>query len=553
MKRALALSLLGWIALSQTPEPRSSFRVKYVAEGVVYLEGGRHLGLAEGMRLSVSRVNAPASEPARPIAELTIVAVAESSAVCEIVTSQEPVQVGDTARLSADDVEIIKALKSVAGGGKYAQVVTFSEGDPAEEEAREAVPRPPLPEVNRARGRVGFEYSSIREPGGAGLSSAQTGLIFRGDVTRIGGTHWNRSGYWRGRVNSRKGGLLDETLTDLMNRTYHLTFSYNNPRSNWVAGFGRLYLPWASSLATIDGGYVGRRYGKRTTFGLFAGSTPDPTSWNYNPNRQMLGTFGNYQKGSFDALHFTTTAGVAITRINWRPERQFAFFENGLFYKRYVSVYHNVEVDQFRRDPRPVASGGNGGAGVGRSFLTFRLQPHKVLALDFSHNYFRNVPTFDPRLVGTGLLDRLLFQGLSAGFRLDLPYRLNAYTSFGRSTRSGDTKRSLNQLYGVSMTGIWRTGIRADARYSQFDSSFGRGSYRSVSLSREVLEALRLEIQAGQQSFVSMLTNQNRAHFVNASADWLFGTHYFLGSGYTRYRGRIQNYDQLYLNVGYRF
>lgn len=550
VKREHALFLLlPCLALAQAPEVRTSFRVKYVAQDAVYLDGGRSAGLAEGMELSVTRDAYGAPGPSGAVAELEVRAVAESSAVCEIRTSKAAIQPGDSAVLSTKDIGTIRALRSYEGSRKYVQVVTFTEGDPLDEEAREQVPHPPSPSVNRARGRIGFEYNTLREPGGAGLNSSQLGLVFRGDVTRIGGSYWNLSGYWRGRLNSRTGGSDQETLTDLLNRTYHLTFSYDNPQSRWRAGFGRLYLPWASSLETIDGGYMGRRLGEKATVGMFAGSTPDPTSWNYNPDRQMLGTFANYETGSFESIHYSSTAGVAVTRIRWRPERQFAFFENALFFKRNVSIYHNLEVDQFRSDGQAV---GNGTA-ISRSFFTLRLQPHKILSLDFSHNYFRNIPTFDPRLVGTGLVDKLLFQGVSAGVRLDLPYRLSLYSSLGRSDRSGDARRSLNQMYGVTFAGIWRTGIRADARYSRFDSAFGRGSYRSLSFTREIGEALRFEFQAGEQNFVSVLTDQNRARFANANVDWFIGTHYFLGSGYTRYRGRIQNYDQLYTNLGYRF
>jgi len=45
--------------------------------------------------------------------------------------------------------------------------------------------------------------------------------------------------------------------------------NYDNPDSHWVAGFGRMYLPWAVSLDTIDGGYVGRRLGRGATVGVF--------------------------------------------------------------------------------------------------------------------------------------------------------------------------------------------------------------------------------------------------------------------------------------------
>ncbi len=543
MKAACLIFLLGCTLCAQQPQPRTTFGVKYVAEGVVYLDGGREAGLAEGMKLSISK---DGGTQAGVIAELEVTAVAAASAVCEVKNPRAELKPGDLAELSAEDAQIIQAMKTTESSRKYAQVVTFTEGDPLEEEARAAVPHRPSPAVNRARGRVGFEYNSIRQAGGG--NSSQLGLVFRTDMTRIGGTYWNLSGYWRGRLITRGGSPQTQTITDLINRTYHLTLSYANPQSRWSAGFGRLYLPWANSLETMDGGYIASRIGRGFTAGVFAGSTPDPTSWNYNPNRQLAGTFVSHSQGSFESVRFTSTAGVAVSRIGWKPERQFAFLENGLFFKSFLSIYHNLQSDLIKGQPS-----GSNGVRLSRSFLTVRVQPARFLSLDFSHNYFRTLPTFDLRLIGTGLVDQLLFQGVSAGFRLALPMQFTVYSSLGRSDRTGDTRRSLNRMYGVTKSDIFRTGIRADARYSRFDSAFGSGNYRALSLTREVGQAARIEIQAGDQNFTSALSGQNRSRFVSASGDWNFARHYFLSGGNTLYRGRVQNYNQFYFSLGYRF
>ena len=92
--------------------------------------------------------------------------------------------------------------------------------------------------------------------GATNLTSSDVGFVFRGDITRIGGTYWNLSGYWRGRI-TQTSAASAQTLQNLINRTYHLSLTYDNPNSNLVAGVGRLYLPWAPSLDTIDGGYFG--------------------------------------------------------------------------------------------------------------------------------------------------------------------------------------------------------------------------------------------------------------------------------------------------------
>lgn len=547
------------VAQAQQPEVRTVFRVKYVAEGAVYLDGGRNAGLAEGQKLDVKRSGTTTLESrtgdvkaTRIFAQLEVTSVAESSAVCEVRSSTEQVRTGDMAYLSPEDVEKLAQLRAASGVRRYPQVVTFSEGDPLDEEAREAVPRPPLPEINRARGRIGFEYNGIASRSGFSSRSTQLGLVLRLDMTRLGGSYWNLSGYWRGRLNSRSGGTQPETLNDLINRTYHLNLTYSNPASRWVAGFGRLYLPWASSLNTLDGGYLGRRFGKGTTVGLFAGSTPDPTSWNYNPDRRIAGTFANFEGGGFDSFRYTSTVGVAVSSIRWRAERQFAFFENGIFYRRHFTLYHSLEADRAKGINQASQSLPRR-AVVSRSYLTLMVQPHPRLSLSLNHNYFRDLPTFDSRLVSTGLVDKLLFQGLSGGARLELPRRITLFTSLGRSAKTGDTRNSWNQMYGITLGEIWRTGLRADLRYSKFESSFGRGSYRSLSLSRHFGENFRWEVQGGLQNFASPLTQETRSHFVNTILDWFPGTHYFFESGVTFERGHLQDYDQWFVILGYRF
>jgi hypothetical protein len=562
-------ALLPPLALAQQAVERTSFRVKYIAQGAVYLDGGRAAGLKEGQKLLVRRAVVPAgpaspgAAPAAPsgiIATLHVISVAAASAVCEIDSSTEPVRVGDTAQLAGEEVKAVQEERRLSGMRAYPQLVTFDALDPVIEEARASVPRPPSPEINRIRGRIGFEYSTVLARNNPTTANSEVGMVARLDMTRIAGSYWNFSGYWRGRFSSLSGGGQPATITDMINRTYHASLIYDNPNSRWVAGGGRLYLPWASSLDTMDGGYFGRKYGERTTAGVFAGTTPDPSSYDYNPDRRMGGAFVNLSGGSYEDFRYTTTFGVALTSLGWHAERQFAFLETGFFFKRYFSLYESLQVDA----PHAVVSSSSGAAssanpattstgGVNRSFLTLRYQPHRRFSLDLSHTYFRDFPTFDPALIGTGLLDRYLFQGLNVGGRIELPKKITLSTGVGRSSRTGDARSSWNQFYGVTLAELWHTGVRVDLRYSRFSSAFGSGNYRALSLSKQFSESFRWDLQGGLQSFASPLTNSTQSHFVNTYLDWSPGKILFFQAGYTWQRGGSLNYDQMLFTIGRRF
>ncbi len=542
------------IARSDDPSLRTVFKVKYVAEGVAYLEGGRAQGLKEGMKLEIEDSNLPAKQgdsanaaDPRVIAELEVSGVAETSAVTDIHDPKRPVKVGDLAYLSTGDAEALVQQRALSATRQYPAVISFTEGDTLDEEAREEVPRPPLPSVNRARGRIGFDTIETISHGTSNVTSSDVGMVFRGDITRIGGTYWNLSGYWRGRL-TKESAASQQTLQNLINRTYHINMTYDNPNSTIVASFGRLYLPWAPSLDTIDGGYFGKRLSKGSVLGVFGGSTPDPSSWDYSPNRAISGAFINFEGGEYNGFHYSATSGAGVSMVNWAIDRPFVFLEDSLSYKRTIAFYESAQLDS----PSGNSVAAAPGPGLGRNFTTVRFNPHPRVEFDANYNYFRDVPTFDPNLVGTTLLDRYLFQGFSAGGRVEVWNQIWLSTNLGRASGTGDAKSSLNQMYGVTFGRIPFVKLRADAHYAKFDSSFGSGSYESFSLSRQMSDRLRLELLLGQQNFSSTLTTNTRGRFVTGTVETTLGPHYYLQGNFTTNRGDM-SYDQFMFSIGYRF
>jgi hypothetical protein len=525
---------------------RTKFTVKYVAEGVAYLNAGRGAGLAPGMKLLVRRLlNAPGgNHQSEVIAQLSITSVAQNSAVAEIHDTTQTLRAGDLAYLSQDDVERAVAEKTLSRNS------SFVRGNTMMSRAGDARPAEFSADNGRIRTRIGLDYSAIHSSGSTPGSTSERGLSIQTDMTHIAGTHWNLQGYWRGRL-TNTSQPDEKTMQDYLDRTYIMQLYYDNPDSSWVAGFGRLYLPWATGLDTIDGGYVGRKVAKGVIAGAFLGSTPDITSWHYSPHQQIAGSFVNFEGGNYDSFQYSSTAGIGVNMLKWMIDRPFLFFENELSYKRSVSVYHTMIADAPQGITTDHVRPGNG---IGRSYLTIHYQPYRRISFDLYHNYLRDIPTTPTQMISTGLVDKLLYQGVSVGVRVEPIRHIQLYSTFGHADKSGDKRTTLNQMYGLTWTEIGHTGIRADLHYSKFASPYAQGDYKILTLSRNLGDRIQWSTQFGAQNLISSWTaNTGNSLFFDTSFDTNLTRHTFFQSGYTISRGSQLSYDQWYMSLGYRF
>lgn len=562
----LGLSVLpGRTQTAPPAEKPAVFRVKYVTEDAVYIDGGRNADLQEDMKLSV--VEAPADgTPSdgvrfrgdRHIAELRVSSISNSSSVCEVLEKKGELRPGQLAFLVPESLEQRQQAESAAEAEKYPILVTFTNGDPLDEEIREKEETRVIREspMSRIRGRFGLDFGRTTESGG--FNSKQVGLVIDADMSNLGGTCWNFAGYWRGYLNTSfvaipgtATGTQTQTLSDLLNRTYTIGFTYNSPYNPNILGVGRLYLPWAPSLSTIDGAYYGRRLKTFYTAGMFAGSTPNPASWSYAPDQQIVGSFVSTELGDFNTFHIISTAGVALEWVSLKPGRQFLFLENNLKWKRFLSIYSAVQVDAARTSPLP--DGGSNPTGISQTYNSLHIQPIHLVTFGVNYNYFRQLPTFDPRLIVTGVLNQYLFTGLSGDIRFEFPKHISLYGSLGKSNASGDSKTAWNEALGISFTNIWRTGLFFDAHYTKFNSSFGSGDYYAASLSKNLTDTLHLQMLGGKQAFVSTFTNNSNAIFLNATLDYSFARRYFVEGTFGWYQGTTMNYNQWSTLFGYRF
>jgi hypothetical protein len=593
-------ALAGQYEQKQAQPPKNIFHVKYISENSVYLDAGKNAGLEEGMILHIvppdpdgGTTEAVRFRGEAPLADVRVFSVADTSAAAEIITARGDLTVGDIACLDVKSIHAREDKANAEEATSYPVVVTFSSGDPLDEEIRATtVTEKLLPPIrNQIRGRIGVDLGFLSEPGG--VSSRQTGLLIDADISRIGGTHWDFRGYWRGDLTSQNSGNLGTgvspiVLNELLNHTYTLGIYYENPDSIVTAGFGRLYLPYAPSLSAIDGGYFGYKIRPSVTVGAFAGSTPDPTSWSYAPNQRIGGVFVNYAHGDFEHVRLNNTFGLAATSVGWHIGREFVFAENTISFGHKLSFYNSLQIDAGRTAPgfTPTTPGLTPLApqvystGLTQSFSSIHYQPIHLLTFSLNDNYLRNLPTFDPALlasgVGAALVQQYLFTGLSGGVDVALPYRITLSTDIGKSnsttpststsgtsgtsgstgstTSASDKTPSWNQMYGITFGEIKKTGLQLDLRYTKFNSSFGQGQFEFVSISRSIADRFHISLQGGTQTLSSStFTANTKSTFITSIVDMSLSRRFFIEGLYSYNMGTTMNYSQMNFTFGYRF
>ena len=90
-------------------------------------------------------------------------------------------------------------------------------------------------------------------------------------------------------------------------------------------------------------------------------------------------------------------------------------------------------------------------------------------------------------------------------------------------------------------------------RYSKFNSSFGSGNYKAISLSRSFRETLQWQLQGGLPKFQFDFDHHVADPLCYLLSGLVARKEMFFEAGYTWQRGGTMNYDQFQFMIGKRF
>ena len=384
---------------AQDAKVQTTFKVKFVAEGAVYLEGGRDAGLSEGQRLTISRGQSDESASGdKGTAEVRVLSVASASAVAEILSSDLEIHPGDTATLSGEDAQKLALLHASKEARKYPQVITFTEGDPMDEEVREYLPPSAIAgsqsDTRPHRGGIQFDQGTCLFGGRAKLVS---------DRVRVPGRHepYRRELLGPERILPRPVQFADEhgpgdhqrpsqsnlpPGLELQQSRFALGCRLRAllPSMGEQPGHHRRRLRGAPSRE-VHLWHV-RRFRTRSYFVELCAQSPDRRRI-FQPRGRQLRILPLHHHGWSRPSRGWTGTRTGST-CSWRT---------AFFYKRYLSIYHILQSDlllgstpQSPAPAPPIAdtSSPQTGPVLSRDFLTVRIQPFQVRQLRYQRELF---------------------------------------------------------------------------------------------------------------------------------------------------------------------
>ena len=524
----VAILLLAITVSGRAEELRTS--VKYVSASSVYLDKGSESGIQVGDKVSLIRGS-------ETIAKLEVTFLASSSVSCKILSATGEIHVGDEA--------IIEITPQV----HEAKSPEVTPDDSLASETHETTSKPIESQTNskfieRLKGRASVQV--YRQFGSGDENYTEPSLYLQTEAVNIVRTGVNLTIRFRTRQRESTDGVKTWN-----NRIYEASLRRYVQDSKIAWGIGRLSFNRAPGIGYIDGGTVEYAYSSKFAFGGFLGAEPEWGGGNSQWDRIKGGGFVNYQSGDYTSKRrLSTTAAIAGSYQNGRPNREFLYLDNDLALTNNLTLYQSSEVE-INRDWRKAAEGST--LKLSSFMLTGRWTLMKIVSLTFGYDDRTPFRDYESRTTPDSLFDDALRQGFRAGFSTRLPlggrFSLDGNTG---ATKGQETSRASSVMY--YQPNLLMSGFDGSARFSLFTSAYSKGWQPSVSLTRNLTPELGFTLQGGMNrySFKGSNRGDSTSKWGRVGADYSFGRRLYGSASF-----ELQNSDnfdskRVFIDLGAR-
>lgn len=500
--------------LPRAAEPRVA-RVTYVTGSSVYLDAGSAEGLEAATRLELLR-------DGERVATLEVREVSTHRALCAVVESIVDPAVGDEVRF-----------------------VAATPPTPATSTRDDTATRPRAARSRQGiRGRIGVRYLVVDDRRSPEGGYSQPALDLRLDSGNLAGG-WGFAVDARTRRTYRDtAGAEDESRT----RLYRMAATHQAPDGPWSLTVGRQYSPRLAAVSIFDG--VSAEYqSRRWSAGAITGTQPDAKDFGFSGAIREHGLYVRFT-GPSAGRRWEVLSGAIASYTEGEINREFVYLQGRYTGKR-LWAYLAEEID-YNRGWRKELEGDT--FSPTSTFVSLGCEVTRALSLRAGFDNRRNVRLFRDRVTPVTDFDDEFRQGAWAGawlrflehVRLGLDARVNGGGS------AGDAE-SYSATVGVDGLRPWKLGLRT--RTTRYTSDRVEGWLYSADVSVQPGGVLQLTLSGGRREEDNLVTLplQNTIDWYGLAADIALGRRWYLLLEAERTDGDLEQVDQYYTTLSYRF
>ncbi len=521
----LLVILLSLVGFAQ--KGKDIFPIKYTTAETVYLEGGKAKGLNVGDKLMV------VCDKKKVVAEIEVVYVAEHSASCRIIHTDEPIKPGDLAVVvtrTKQTESSVQTSKTPEPTPEKKEVLTVKEKKTVQKR------RQSRRNASRLSGSVSVQYYHWNDQSASNLDFSQPTARFNLRVNNL----WNKEYQLRIRTRTRYNQRSQELGPDipqneLRNRVYELSLSYDNPQVPFNYKVGRIISNYMSGIGYIDGMQFQYNLSPSVRMGIFAGTQPDWRTSNFQTNIQKFGAFWNYRQGEIQSSQFESTIAAAAEYHSSVVSREFVYIRNSYSYQSRLYLYQSAEID-INRNWRKARAGER--FSLTNLFLSARYRHANWLTLGLTFDNRKNYWTYEIRTIEQILFDDALRRGLRGSISLRLPAKVFVYSNVGIRKRETDSRSTYSYAGGIRKADFLLRRLSLGINAAGFNSPLSSGYTASLRLAKSLLSGQRFEVGLGNYAYTGGVDNSTRNN------KWA------RVNGYFPLMGRIFLYGQYEYNWG---
>ena len=502
-------------------------RVTYISGPTVYVEAGRDDGIQSGDTLEVSR-------DGHPIAVLRVDYLSPHRAACSVVSKTDEIAVGDAARYTPTAPVVPPAGPGTPAAGVAPAAAAAGTGSTAAKRS------------GGLHGRVGVRYLSVKDKtGDAGFSQPALDLFLAdyglGPVDLLLDVRARRT-YRAG------GGDVDEV--DSLNNVYRASAVWHPGPAGQTVTLGRQFAPSLSVVSLFDGVLYDWNAG-RFSLGGFAGTQPEPPAVQFSSDIREYGGYWTYRSAPESARRWEITTGAVGSYEEGDPNREFVFVQ-GRYRGPELNVFAVEEIDFYRG--WKVDDAGESSVSPSSTFASLTWQAAEHVTFYGGYDSRRNVRLFRDQVTPATEFDDSHRQGGwgGASFRLGDHFDLGA--DLRRST-GGPNGTADGYAFNAGFDRLTAANLSFTGRGTHYANEESDGWLYALEIGGDVLTRAHLSAGAGHLDETSA-----REPALDRTADWydfevdvLLGRRWLLLLQLERYAGDLEDNDQVYSSVGYRF